>query len=36
VQSESEEAASFPMREVWNPDATWQAFIDQVLQSNTL
>lgn len=36
VLSESEEAASFPLREVWIPDATWQAFIDQVLQSNTL
>ena len=31
VLSESEEAASFPMREVWTPDQTWQAFIDQVL-----
>ncbi len=32
VLSESEEAASFPMREVWSPDETWQAFIDRVLQ----
>ena len=31
VLSESVEAASFPMREVWTPDETWQAFIDQVL-----
>jgi len=31
VLSESEEAASFPMRVVWTPDETWQAFIDQVL-----
>jgi len=31
VLAESVEAASFPMREVWTPDETWQAFIDQVL-----
>ena len=31
VLSESVEAASFPMREVWTPDETWQAFIDQAL-----
>jgi len=31
VLSESDEAASFPMRVVWTPDETWQAFIDQAL-----
>lgn len=35
VLSECEEAAAFPMREVWTPDATWQAFIDQVLREKT-
>jgi protein tyrosine phosphatase (PTP) superfamily phosphohydrolase (DUF442 family) len=30
VLSESEEAASFPMREVWSPNETWQAFIGRV------
>lgn len=32
VLSESEAAASYPLREVWTPDAVWQAFIDEVLQ----
>lgn len=27
------ETASFPLREVWTPDASWQAFIDQTLQT---
>jgi protein tyrosine phosphatase (PTP) superfamily phosphohydrolase (DUF442 family) len=30
VLSESEEDASFPMREVWSPNETWQAFINHV------
>lgn len=30
VRGESEEEARFPMREVWRPDPTWQAFIDDV------
>ena len=30
VLSENEEGASFPMREVWSPNETWQAFINQV------
>lgn len=33
VLSESEEAASFPMREVWSPDETWQTFIDGALRA---
>lgn len=33
VLSESEAAASYPLREVWTPDAVWQAFIDEVLQA---
>lgn len=27
------EPASFPLREVWMPDASWQVFIDQALQT---
>jgi protein tyrosine phosphatase (PTP) superfamily phosphohydrolase (DUF442 family) len=30
VLSESEEDASFPMREVWSPNETWQVFINHV------
>ncbi len=30
VLSENEEGASFPMRDVWSPNDTWQAFINQV------
>jgi protein tyrosine phosphatase (PTP) superfamily phosphohydrolase (DUF442 family) len=30
VLSEDEESASFPMREVWSPNETWQAFIGHV------
>lgn len=30
VLSEPEEQASVPMRSVWSPNETWQAFIDQV------
>lgn len=30
---ESEDTASFPMREVWSPNETWQAFIDQALRT---
>jgi protein tyrosine phosphatase (PTP) superfamily phosphohydrolase (DUF442 family) len=33
VLGEDEAAASFPMRAVWQPNATWQAFIDDVLNS---
>ena len=25
------DAAAFPLREVWQPDAVWQAFIDAAL-----
>ncbi|MGD2120006.1 MAG: protein tyrosine phosphatase family protein [Chromatiales bacterium] len=28
---ESEDNAAYPMREIWQPNAIWQAFIDQVL-----
>lgn len=31
VLGEDEALAAFPMREVWTPNATWQAFIDTVL-----
>lgn len=31
VLGESEVAASFPMRAVWQPNAVWRAFIDEVL-----
>jgi hypothetical protein len=30
---ESEEKAAFPMREVWKPNETWQAFIQNALES---
>lgn len=30
VLGESEEDASYPMRAVWQPNATWQAFIERV------
>jgi protein tyrosine phosphatase (PTP) superfamily phosphohydrolase (DUF442 family) len=30
---ESDADARYPMREVWHPDATWQAFIDAALAS---
>ncbi len=30
VLDESEESASFPMREVWSPNETWQAFISRI------
>lgn len=30
-RGESEAAASYPMREVWEPDGIWQAFIDKAL-----
>lgn len=33
VLGEDEAAALFPMRAVWQPNATWQAFIDEVLKS---
>ena len=29
---ESEEAASYPLREVWQPNATWAAFISEALR----
>ena len=32
---ESDEAASHPMREVWVPNATWQAFIDDALHAHS-
>jgi len=31
VRGEDEAAAAWPMREIWQPNATWQAFIAQVL-----
>lgn len=30
ILDEDEAHAAFPMREVWTPNATWQAFIDSV------
>jgi protein tyrosine phosphatase (PTP) superfamily phosphohydrolase (DUF442 family) len=30
---QSDAEASFPMREVWEPDATWRAFIDESIAS---
>lgn len=30
ILSESEEDASFPMREIWTPNETWQAFIKNI------
>jgi len=30
ILSESEEAATFPMREIWTPNETWRAFIEIV------
>lgn len=32
---EPQEAAAHPMREVWEPNATWQAFIDEALQAGS-
>lgn len=31
ILGEDEQAASFPLREVWQPDAVWQAFIEAAL-----
>jgi protein tyrosine phosphatase (PTP) superfamily phosphohydrolase (DUF442 family) len=31
--AEAEESASFPMRNVWSPNETWRAFIDQALRT---
>lgn len=31
VLGEAEDSAAFPLREVWQPDAVWQAFIDAAL-----
>lgn len=31
ILGEDERTASFPLREVWQPDAVWQAFIDAAL-----
>lgn len=31
ILGEGEQAAAFPLREVWQPDAVWQAFIDAAL-----
>lgn len=31
VLGESDEAASFPLREVWTPDKVWQEFIEEVI-----
>lgn len=36
VRREDESDASFPMREVWQPNAVWRAFIDEVLASDTV
>lgn len=36
VLGEDDEAASFPMREVWTPNDVWRAFIDQVLTSGKI
>jgi len=32
---EAEETASHPMREVWAPNETWQAFIDDALKAHS-
>ena len=31
VRGDDEQAASFPMREVWTPDGVWRALIDDLL-----
>lgn len=31
VRGEDEETASHPMREIWQPNATWQAFMERVI-----
>lgn len=31
VLGDDEQAASFPMREVWTPDGVWRSFIEDVL-----
>ena len=31
ILGEDEQAAAFPLRDVWQPDAVWQAFIDAAL-----
>jgi protein tyrosine phosphatase (PTP) superfamily phosphohydrolase (DUF442 family) len=33
VLGHSEEAASFPMRELWTPNDTWRAFIERVTET---
>jgi protein tyrosine phosphatase (PTP) superfamily phosphohydrolase (DUF442 family) len=35
-RGESKAAASYPMREVWEPDGIWQAFINRALLHPTL
>ena len=35
VLGESEEVAAFPMRAIWQPDDTWQQFIDDVCRKFT-
>jgi protein tyrosine phosphatase (PTP) superfamily phosphohydrolase (DUF442 family) len=32
ILGEGEERSSFPLRKVWTPNETWQAFIDQVFR----
>ena len=34
-RGEAEETASHPMREVWAPNETWQAFIDDALKAHS-
>jgi len=34
VLSESESAASFPMREIWQPNDVWRAFIGEVVNAH--
>jgi protein tyrosine phosphatase (PTP) superfamily phosphohydrolase (DUF442 family) len=35
VLGEDEATSTFPMREVWTPNAVWRAFIDRVLSRAT-
>jgi hypothetical protein len=36
VRGEAEEAASFPMRKIWIPNALWGEFIQQVCAEHTV
>lgn len=36
VRAENETESSYPMREIWEPNETWQAFIDTALAHSAM